>query len=87
MKFPLIMSIKGRALEIVHAFAGARMATSNASLLFDRLSAESIAATLCHGLLDPANERQKWIARGKTVAVCHSWDGAARDYQYEPFIS
>ena len=91
---------EGFGLPILEAMLlGTRVATSNASclpeiargaaMLFDPLSAESIATTLRQGLSEPRNEREKWIAYGKTVAASYTWDGAAGEYTrlYEQGIS
>jgi glycosyltransferase involved in cell wall biosynthesis len=82
---------EGFGLPILEAMVmETRVATSNASclpeiargaaMLFDPLSAESIAATVKQGLTEPAVEREKWIAYGKTVAASYSWENAAMEY-------
>jgi glycosyltransferase involved in cell wall biosynthesis len=82
---------EGFGLPILEAMLmETRVATSNASclpeiaqgaaMLFDPLSAESIAGTLKQGLTESAGEREKWIAYGKTVAASYSWENAATEY-------
>ena len=91
---------EGFGLPVLEAMLmGTRVATSNASclpeiaqggaMLFDPLSADSIAATLRQGLSESAEARAQAIAYGKKVAASYTWDGAAREYirLYEQVLS